>query len=370
MLMSRLNSGKRLAMALALCATCAAPVVLAQTPPVTAPSLTPSTATACTPVAPIAGQVAGTTTTSVAAPAPGTLAAAKSWGYQLVNLDPKLLAASPYDVLVIDYSRDGSDGKALTPAELAAIKVKPDGSKRIVLSYLSIGEAESYRYYWSKVWGWFPAFLSPVLPNWVLPSWRAKLNRDWGGNYAVRYWEAGWQTIILGQGGYLDRILKAGFDGVWLDKVDSSLEDVAAKNPRAKEDMLGFVKKIAERGRAARPGFLIFPQNGDELLDNAEYRAMIDGIGKESLFYGEDAEKKPNAEATVAARLARLQKLTAEGKTVLAVEYLDDAADIAKARTALTTNCFVPHFAERSLEALRVGDLPDPNAPKAGKSRK
>jgi cysteinyl-tRNA synthetase, unknown class len=345
---------------------------LAQTPtspatPPAAQSATPAglpTSAICTSSVSVAGQ------SVPLAPQPGTLAAAKSWGYQLVNLDPKALAASPYDVLVIDYSRDGSDANALTPAELAAIKTKPDGSKRIVLSYLSIGEAESYRFYWSKIWGWFPTFLSPILPNWVLPSWRSKLNRDWGGNYAVRYWEAGWQNIIVGQGGYLDKILKAGFDGVWLDKVDSSLEDVAAGNPRAKADMYALVKKIADRGRAAKPGFLVVPQNGDELLDDSDYRAMIDGIGKESLLYGEETEKKPNPSAMVAARLERLKKVVAEGKTVLAVEYLDDPTDIAKARADLTASCFVPHFAERSLEALRVGDLPDPNLAKPKKARR
>ena len=101
------------------------------------------------------------------------------------------LAASPYDLLVIDYSRDGSQEKALTPAELAAMKVKPDGSRRIILSYLSIGEAESYRYYWKWYWRsvWF-------LPNPFAPSWRGKLNADWGGNYAVRYWEPAWQQVI------------------------------------------------------------------------------------------------------------------------------------------------------------------------------
>jgi cysteinyl-tRNA synthetase, unknown class len=353
----------RLSLALTLPAMCAGLSAQAQTPPAAVPPVAAAPVPSCTAAVP-AGQPA------TLAPAPGTLAAAKSWGYQLVNLDPKALAASPYDVLVIDYSRDGSETNALTPAELAAIKVKPDGTKRIVLSYLSIGEAESYRYYWSKMWGWFPSFLSPILPNWMLPTWRAKLNRDWGGNYAVRYWEGGWQTIILGQGGYLDRILKAGFDGVWLDKVDSALEDVAANNPRAKADMFAFVKKIAERGRAARPGFIVLPQNGDELLDDADYRAVIDGIGKESLLYGEETEKKPNSAAAVAARVARLKKLTSEGKTVLAVEYLDDPADIAKARTDLVANCFVPHFAERSLEALRVGDLPDPTKPKAAKGRR
>src|SRR5262245_36554655 len=79
-------------------------------------------------------------TSADAAPPPaGLLAAAKSWGYQLQNIDPDVIAAAPYDVFVIDYSRDGSDASALTPAEVRRLQVKPDGSRRIVLSYLSIG---------------------------------------------------------------------------------------------------------------------------------------------------------------------------------------------------------------------------------------
>ena len=76
------------------------------------------------------------------------LAAAKSWGYQLQKFDPDTLAASPHDMLVIDYSRDGKAARALTPEEVDKIRVKPDGARRIVLAYLSIGEAQTYRYYW------------------------------------------------------------------------------------------------------------------------------------------------------------------------------------------------------------------------------
>ena len=40
-----------------------------------------------------------------------------------------------------------------TPADLAKMKRKPDGSRRYVLAYISIGEAETYRYYWNER-GW------------------------------------------------------------------------------------------------------------------------------------------------------------------------------------------------------------------------
>src|SRR5262249_53287776 len=105
------------------------------------------------------------------------LAQAKSWGYQLQNPDPDELANVPYDVIVIDYSRTGSDDAALTAAELDRLKRKPDGSRRIVLAYLSIGEAETYRYYWRWYWGWFFGLLAP--------SWRGPQNREWRGNYGV-----------------------------------------------------------------------------------------------------------------------------------------------------------------------------------------
>jgi cysteinyl-tRNA synthetase, unknown class len=281
-----------------------------------------------------------------------TFRAAKSWGYQLTNLDVKTLASSPYDILVIDYSRDGSDAQALSAAELTQLQRKPDGSRRIILSYLSIGEAESYRYYWNKSWDdlWF-------IPNfWSKPTWRAKLNGDWGGNYAVRYWDPAWQRIILGEGSpgqsasYLDRIIRAGFDGVWLDKVDSSLEDVAAKRPTARADMMAFVALIAERGRAAKPGFLVVPQNGEELLANGGFRGIIDGFGKESLLFGEDGPQMPNPQALIDKRLALLKMLTAEGKPVLAVEYLSNRLTADAAAQKLASLGLVPLAATRLLD--------------------
>ena len=296
------------------------------------------------------------------------LAAARSWGYQLQGPKVAALAASPYDVLVIDYSKDGSDDEALTAADLDKLKKKPDGSRRIVLSYLSIGEAESYRYYWK--WAWGGKWYSDLLLGWFFaPSWKGPLNLDWIGNYATRYWQDNWQQIILGNGGYLDRIQKAGFDGVYLDKIDSSIEDIAKGRASARDDMRTFVKRIAERGRAANPGFLVVPQNGEELLTDAGYRAVIDGIGKEDLLYGELKEKQANPPEIVAKRVGLLKLLTAERKPVLAVEYLDDPAAIAAARKTLTELGFVAHFADRPLDNLRVGDLPGKRVSSGGGRR-
>lgn len=75
---------------------------------------------------------------------------------------------------------------------------------------MSIGEAENYRYYWQKAW------------KLHRPKWLDRVNPDWAGNYKVRYWNPEWQKIICGDGdSYLNRILAAGFDGVYLDIIDA-----------------------------------------------------------------------------------------------------------------------------------------------------
>ena len=210
--------------------------------------------------------------TSDAATSPArTLAAAKSWGYQLQKIDPNALAAAPHDVLVIDYSRDGSDARALTADEVGKLKIGPDGRRRIVLAYLSIGEAEKYRYYWQPDWE----------TSTLAPPWLAEANKRYRTNFLVRYWHEDWQAIIFrGENSYLGRILNAGFDGIYLDRVDMH-EEFENENPAAGEQMIAFVKALAAHARSLKPGFLVVPQNAEELLTDRSYRAVIDGLAKE-----------------------------------------------------------------------------------------
>jgi cysteinyl-tRNA synthetase len=117
------------------------------------------------------------------------------------------LDATNYDVFILDLFHDET---ALTAQEVAGLKTKANGGQRLLLAYMSIGEAEDYRYYWQMAW-------QPGSPSWLQAE-----NPDWEGNYKVRYWDPGWQAIIFGSGNaYLNRILAAGFDGVYLDIIDA-----------------------------------------------------------------------------------------------------------------------------------------------------
>jgi len=117
------------------------------------------------------------------------------------------LQATNYDLFILDLFFNGS---ALTAADVASLKTKANGGSRLVICYMSIGEAEDYRYYWQAEW------------NQSLPSWLAAENPYWPGNFKVRYWEQGWQDIIFGNDtSYLGLIVDAGFDGVYLDIIDA-----------------------------------------------------------------------------------------------------------------------------------------------------
>ena len=94
--------------------------------------------------------------------------------------------------------------------EINQLRQKSNGGKRLVISYMSIGEAENYRYYWNDNWLTNP------------PEWLKEENPDWEGNYKVAYWEKEWQDIIYGNdNSYLKKIVDAGFDGVYLDIIDA-----------------------------------------------------------------------------------------------------------------------------------------------------
>jgi cysteinyl-tRNA synthetase len=117
------------------------------------------------------------------------------------------LKGTNYDLFVIDLF---FEDLMLTPGQVSDLKLKKNGGRRLVLAYMSIGEAEDYRYYWESSW---------TTGN---PAWLTEENPDWEGNYKVKYWEPAWQQIILGNDqAYLDRIIEAGFDGVYLDIIDA-----------------------------------------------------------------------------------------------------------------------------------------------------
>jgi cysteinyl-tRNA synthetase len=181
------------------------------------------------------------------------------------------LAACGRDWIILDAVFDGET--AWDRADLDALRRGRSGRK--VLAYLSIGEAENYRAYWSKEW------VSRGKPTPAAPTWLGAENPEWAGNYRVKYWNAAWQKLMLTA---IDDAMARGFDGVYLDIVDgfetferNGTEYIDDRlNPDTmqsyRRDMVDWVKEIAARVRAKMSSALVVPQNGSQLLAHADFR--------------------------------------------------------------------------------------------------
>jgi cysteinyl-tRNA synthetase len=280
-------------------------------------------------------------------PAPAPSGPIASWAYQLTDIDPEHIAALPVDLVVIDYSADGDDANAFKPADVARMAQRPGGGRKKVISYMSIGEAENYRYYWQDAW-------SDAKSK---PQWLDDENPDWEGNFKVRYWDPAWQAVILGSpNAYLDRIIAAGFDGVYLDIIDAFeyWKDEKSERPSADRDMIAFVVRISQYARAKRADFMIIPQNGEALLEDPGYRAAISAQAKEDIFFGMDGDGKANKKGAVDDCLDCLAHAREAGLPILAVEYLKDGKKFTDAKSRLAQAGCVAYFGPRDLD-----DVPD-----------
>ncbi len=118
------------------------------------------------------------------------------------------VAATNYDLLIMDLFFEDA---AFTKEEVMQLRKKANGGKRLVVCYMSIGEAEDYRYYWQNSWN----------KKNNKPKWLGEENPNWKGNYTIKYWYPEWKNIIYGrENAYLDKIISADFDGVYLDIID------------------------------------------------------------------------------------------------------------------------------------------------------
>ncbi|MGR3177529.1 MAG: MJ1477/TM1410 family putative glycoside hydrolase [Candidatus Anammoxibacter sp.] len=299
------------------------------------------------------------------------------WAYQLQEYGVGLndITDSKYDLIVMDYSSSGEPDEEFTSDEINSLKIDGPCERKIILAYMSIGEAEEFRFYFDDM----PSGLLFNEPNPNFPD-----------NIKVRFWDERWQDIILGnaeegpQKSYLDRIIDAGFDGVYLDIIDGyefwGPKDIGGNGERetAASDMIDFVIKVSEYARNARgkTDFIVVPQNGAGIIDPSsypfaddpekeaivkrqEYFAAIDAIGAEDTFYFGTQENN-NSLNVQDETIELLNMFRDAGKVVLSVDYVqsEDKVDIFYNR-ALAEG-YVPYASVRDLDTLTINEMHEP----------
>lgn len=277
--------------------------------------------------------------------------------YQLQNIDLTAIGETKFDLVIIDYSQDGSEEGRFSAQEIKALKNSPGGPK-IVIAYLSIGEAENYRWYWNDSWD----ADGDGIPDEGAPSWLGPANPEWPDNYKVKYWEPGWKSIVYN---YLDKIIEAEFDGVYLDVIDAYEYwgpggESGLERETAEEEMVDFVKEIANYTRITKgkTNFLIFPQNGEGLSTHEDYVKIVSGIGRESVWYEGNTPQPPEYTEEV---IANLDVFKQAGKLILVIDYVTQKDLIDDFYSKAISKGYVPYATVRDLDQLTINPGHEPD---------
>ena len=288
----------------------------------------------------------------------GTLKDIRFFAYQIQSQEEgnnvRKLADSHYDMLVIDQTRSVKGEEDYeSAADVARLKDSKgsSGRKKVVVCYIDVGEAESYRRYWRDTW-------RVGSPEWIV----APDPDGWDENYPVKFWRPQWKEIMNQA---VDRIIEDGYDGIYLDWLEVySFEPVARAagkeglNPR--DGLVEFVREIARRARSKKPGFLLIAQNAAELGSIPEYVELFDAVAQESVWYegagdpdiGEfpgDVPVDPENTEELLRDLALWQK---RGKPVFDIEYARDFSNVARAYALGDKHGFRTYVTLNPLDAL------------------
>lgn len=268
----------------------------------------------------------------------------KTWVYQLTDYkDEKLeeMAGSGFDLAVIDLARDGG-GDYFTQTEINSLKQKG----MMVLAYFEIGAIENYRPESDQI----PADikLGPV--------------QGWPDEQYVRYWDERWWPVIKAR---IDRALKAGFDGAYLDMIVTyeEIPEKEMKREKLAEKMVDLIAGISSYAKSKNPDFKIVPQNNPELYTwsfwdgqpSQKYINAIDAIGMEELYYL--AHDKPCNKGWCRENRDNTSAIRKAGKLVLTVDYAKKPENIADAYSKSRSAGFVPYVSVKALNVILKEEL-------------
>jgi cysteinyl-tRNA synthetase len=280
-----------------------------------------------------------------------TISTLQSWAYQLQNIDLFELERSSYDLLVIDYSKDGSDGGKWSSSEIR--RVKEAGGGKILLAYLSIGKAETHRSYWNNSW-------VPGNPPWV---GREDITSDGRPTrFHVKYWDSEWMDILKN---LVDSMISQGFSGVLLDGCDAytywsdsrngesevlSMEDAADR-------MVGLITELSRYARNRANEFIVFTQERTTLLTASNikdsYLSSIQGVVAPEIFFPGEA-LIDNPYAPQSDLVEYFKDIRSRGKVVCSLEYLSQTnTGLDRYFQQAKTYGFLPYGANRALDTLR-----------------
>ncbi|OWA51362.1 hypothetical protein BV898_15848 [Hypsibius exemplaris] len=234
------------------------------------------------------------------------------------DINYSMLSKAPFTYIVID-----PDLISLTVDELSDLRAEG----KIILAYMSIGEAEMGRTYWND--GdeeWMPG---------VKPRFLERVNPHARDRYRVRFWMPEWQTLLKKY--YLANVIRRGFSGVFLAGMDAYEYFEQRERPSAGADMISLVATLRGTSQTLNGDFLQFSNNAVDLYGSERYSGLIDGMVAENIWFEDDIRR---TEAQTNFTVQFLRQARADGKTVLAADFPLNQAKVCEFYVKCTTEVF------------------------------
>jgi cysteinyl-tRNA synthetase, unknown class len=274
------------------------------------------------------------------------VAGVKSWSFETNASDPVAIRNGLGDLVVVDHNAVAHDRRNAERKAITAIQNKPNGSRRLVLGYVAIAEAEQRRPYWQSEW------LATGIDK--RPPWLGDENPQRRGNWRVNVADSGWHATLYGTvDSGIDRLLAAGFDGAYLD-TGNILDTVNGDRSQAEWQLSELVSRIATYARLQHPRFIVMLDDADTLIGRTPVVSAIDIGAKHDLLYGHTAVGRANREADTSAAVKALTRVTAAKRPVFVIEHLADPALAETARRRIIELGFVPAISATAKDTIHT----------------
>lgn len=258
----------------------------------------------------------------------GELAEVRRW-FILLDYEPGyerefLRAAPAYEMVILD------------PDFHPPLDKMPEGMIRI--AYVSVGEAEDYRFYWKEARD---------------ETWIIRENPNWNGNFYVDIRSSDWRNLLLEE--ILPRIIAEGFDGIMMDTLDTAdvLEnDFPGSYPGSRQAMISLVHEIHRR----YPDLHLISNNGFSILEDIApslSAALVEDIYWMVDFENDAYQKVPVSDRNYKVKV--LKRVMKEyGLPVFNIEYLPLGEKERRQQSLKASRKlgFRPYIAEKNLSRI------------------
>ena len=295
--------------------------------------------------------------TGTTPPDTGTDLVVDQFAVQYTNVDAAEIAASPYDLVIVEGKPGDGATADLSDADVAALTA----AGKNVVAYVSVGQSDDARPYWDPAWT--VDGTDTGQPTEIAPAWLGEQAESYDAAI-VEFWNPAWQALVIDQ---VTELAGRGYTGIFLDNMLSYYEIAALRGELGTvqsqyyaQQMMSFVQAISAAGKEINPNFAVIPNGGPYIVGDAglaadspeaiAYYDAIDAIMAES-FFGL-ATGYYDAAALDAFQTA----FADQGIDVLALEYSTDAA----AMTAFATEAEARGFSASVSADMALSELPAP----------